>query len=726
MKKKMKKIDNKRAKTTATTPRRLVVPKVPVPDFPREVYRGQDMDPGTSEEYRTVYTSEGSFVREAVTESKDATVSEAEDSKLPAAVPPSNAIQEDGNVDYCHACMKHGDLMCCDFCPRAFHRKCLPTEELTNLGDTWECLVCRLEKDETDANVVTGESSLDLVCNATLSLKHSPGLEGCMHLLSLIHDTISKLMDYDFGNWFRQPVDSGAVPGYRAIVKHPMDLGTIASRIANGEYAEKYKENHNWDDVIVAVLGDIELVWHNCFTFNFEGSSVYRMAQVQRRKYLRIRQRSFDDLLTSETKQRVDEIVAKYEQERSKMPRVALSTCMDGRSSSARNKITINTVRKKRSKAIAVFDPDVGMVVKIYSTVKGAQSAARFLLGLGHSVEHESLTDHALKDIFRSSAKDPKMLLFGYRWLYMEELKNRAVKFGKPGKPEDLSAPDGPPCIVEVKHGNSIFVFLSIEEALSWPGLPDEVSQPEQRQQLIRAPYNEWNSFTGTSWRKLQFTAQQAELSTVNADADLVNNVRIVDISKNPFPPSVCFVKEDLITRRALVGFGNETAAYVDWLKTREGSPVSATDEQADFDYFASYYLDGERNIDGIIWRTVLIANGGAALSTATNAVSEDVGNAPATPSVQETSSQASGIDSENFSRRSDGGNGSEPATAADAIDKRDTPTTVLQEAQSEKTNGVHHTSTLGAGDALGGKRTHENAGLGLCGPAKKAAVCYN
>lgn len=302
----------------------------------------------------------------------------------------------------------------------------------------------------------------------------------------------------------------------------------------------------------------------------------------------------------------------------------------------------------------------------------------------------------------------------------MEELKNGKVKFGKP---EGL-----PPCTVEVKLGDSIFVFLSIEEALSWPGLPDDVSKPEQRQQLIRAPYNEWNTFAGTSWRKLQPTAQQTESSMVNADADLTNHVRIVDISKNPFPPSVGFVKEDLITRRALVGFENEKAAYVDWLKTREGSPVSTANEQTDFDYFAKYYLDGERNIDGIIWRTVQIANGGTGSSTATltNAASEDVRNAPAISSVQgtwtATPSQASGIDAENMSRRSDGGNGPEPA--AGSVDARQMPTTVLQEAQSEKTNGVHHTSSKP--DVLGGKRTHENGGLGICRPAKKTAVCYN
>ena len=107
-----------------------------------------------------------------------------------------------------------------------------------------------------------------------------------VQILSRIHETVLKLMEYDFGYMFREPVDSENVPGYSELVKKPMDLGTIAARLTNDRgYADLYRPNESWDDVIVAVLRDIELVWHNCFTFNLEGSSVYRMAEVQRRKY---------------------------------------------------------------------------------------------------------------------------------------------------------------------------------------------------------------------------------------------------------------------------------------------------------------------------------------------------------------------------------------------------------------------------------------------------------
>jgi len=36
---------------------------------------------------------------------------------------------------------------------------------------------------------------------------------------------------------------------------------------------------------ILSILKDIELIWHNCFTYNLEASAIYRMAVVQRRQY---------------------------------------------------------------------------------------------------------------------------------------------------------------------------------------------------------------------------------------------------------------------------------------------------------------------------------------------------------------------------------------------------------------------------------------------------------
>lgn len=61
--------------------------------------------------------------------------------------------------------------------------------------------------------------------------------------------------------WFAEPVDPIAlqIPQYFDIVKHPMDLGTIAVKLARGDYAGHEQFKH-----------DMELVFHNAVTFTPE------------------------------------------------------------------------------------------------------------------------------------------------------------------------------------------------------------------------------------------------------------------------------------------------------------------------------------------------------------------------------------------------------------------------------------------------------------------------
>ena len=49
---------------------------------------------------------------------------------------------EGEHADYCHTCKDGGELLCCDFCPLAYHLKCLvpPMESIPN-GD-WSCPRC--------------------------------------------------------------------------------------------------------------------------------------------------------------------------------------------------------------------------------------------------------------------------------------------------------------------------------------------------------------------------------------------------------------------------------------------------------------------------------------------------------------------------------------------------------------------------------------------------------
>ncbi len=64
---------------------------------------------------------------------------------------------------------------------------------------------------------------------------------------------------------FREPVDWKALglTDYPEVVKKPMDLGTIKSKIENDKYG-------SMEDI----AADIRLVWSNCMLYNWDGSEV--------------------------------------------------------------------------------------------------------------------------------------------------------------------------------------------------------------------------------------------------------------------------------------------------------------------------------------------------------------------------------------------------------------------------------------------------------------------
>ena len=51
---------------------------------------------------------------------------------------------EDEHADFCQQCKDGGELLCCDFCPLAYHLKCLipPMEQIPD-GD-WRCPRCQV------------------------------------------------------------------------------------------------------------------------------------------------------------------------------------------------------------------------------------------------------------------------------------------------------------------------------------------------------------------------------------------------------------------------------------------------------------------------------------------------------------------------------------------------------------------------------------------------------
>ena len=55
---------------------------------------------------------------------------------------PSSSVKKI-NVNWCFFCSSGGDLVCCEYCPAAFHRSCLPEDEEIPDANHWLCENCR-------------------------------------------------------------------------------------------------------------------------------------------------------------------------------------------------------------------------------------------------------------------------------------------------------------------------------------------------------------------------------------------------------------------------------------------------------------------------------------------------------------------------------------------------------------------------------------------------------
>lgn len=56
---------------------------------------------------------------------------------------------------------------------------------------------------------------------------------------------------------------------YPQIIKNPMDLGTVKSKLLSGKY-KTYEE----------VFADIQLIWDNCKLYNQTGSPITRICEA--------------------------------------------------------------------------------------------------------------------------------------------------------------------------------------------------------------------------------------------------------------------------------------------------------------------------------------------------------------------------------------------------------------------------------------------------------------
>lgn len=73
---------------------------------------------------------------------------------------------------------------------------------------------------------------------------------------------------------FLTPVNQKAVPGYRKVIKKPMDFSTIREKLTNNQYL-------NLETFIV----DVNLVFENCEKFNEDDSEIGRAGHSMRRYF---------------------------------------------------------------------------------------------------------------------------------------------------------------------------------------------------------------------------------------------------------------------------------------------------------------------------------------------------------------------------------------------------------------------------------------------------------
>jgi hypothetical protein len=85
--------------------------------------------------------------------------------------------------------------------------------------------------------------------------------EGFAEMYKIVCSMISRPESHAF----REPVDwkNLGLLDYLDIVKNPMDLGTVKSRIEASKY-----------DTLDEIAHDIRLVWRNCMLYNRDGSEV--------------------------------------------------------------------------------------------------------------------------------------------------------------------------------------------------------------------------------------------------------------------------------------------------------------------------------------------------------------------------------------------------------------------------------------------------------------------
>ncbi|XP_066523168.1 transcription intermediary factor 1-alpha [Hoplias malabaricus] len=164
--------------------------------------------------------------------------------------------EEDPNEDWCAVCQNGGELLCCDKCPKVFHLSChIPTLSASPSGE-WFCTFCRdLSTPEMEYDV-EGAGELKNVKQDPDSETFTPvDRRKCERLLLRIYCN-------ELSTDFQEPVTPSTMPEYNEIIKTPMDLSKVRSKL-------ELKQNPGYRST-EEFVADMRLIFKNCAIFHKE------------------------------------------------------------------------------------------------------------------------------------------------------------------------------------------------------------------------------------------------------------------------------------------------------------------------------------------------------------------------------------------------------------------------------------------------------------------------
>ncbi|KAJ8563509.1 hypothetical protein K7X08_031961 [Anisodus acutangulus] len=99
----------------------------------------------------------------------------------------------------------------------------------------------------------------------------APSDTSIVMLMKQCETLLNRIMRHQYGWVFNNPVDvvKLKVPDYFTVIKQPMDLGTVRSKLHSGEYLSPLQ-----------FKADVTLTFKNAMTYNPPGNAIYIMAQT--------------------------------------------------------------------------------------------------------------------------------------------------------------------------------------------------------------------------------------------------------------------------------------------------------------------------------------------------------------------------------------------------------------------------------------------------------------